>query len=110
MSRNFAGGQSAQYVTFSYVLGIAGLDRSGFDKYNPNENRGKPIFDDDFDISSAAAQQALVQICSDASTWYACGVLGLRSRVQGPPSPFISRSLHAGPVKLKDVPQMASRR
>jgi hypothetical protein len=69
MTLNFAGGEASQYVTFSLAIGVAGIDRKNYDRYKPNDFRGTPVYDDNFDISSPAAQAATLQICDEIRKW-----------------------------------------
>lgn len=52
------------YAVITIFFGIAGLDRSGIDVYNPGAYIGKPIFDNGFDLTTSEAQAGLLSICS----------------------------------------------
>ena len=47
-----------------FVWGIAGLDRSNVDQWDPTDI-GKVVYDNQFDMSSEANQQRIVDICND---------------------------------------------
>eukprot|EP00435_Cladocopium_sp_Y103_P006972 s3697_g2.t1 len=52
------------FLVITIFFGIAGLDRSGIDVYNPGAYIGKPIFDNGFDLTTSEAQAGLLSICS----------------------------------------------
>ena len=67
-------------VTLDLSWGITGIDRSTGDKWDPDDF-GSTIYDDEFDISSAEAQQFILDTCesvpgdwlaADASTSIHC--------------------------------------
>ena len=59
----FLSGSSSAYQAGVFVFGLSGIDRSDFDPYKPDLNRGTVLFDPDFDIYTAANQRALVSFC-----------------------------------------------
>eukprot|EP00603_Paraphysomonas_imperforata_P009674 CAMPEP_0114464258 /NCGR_PEP_ID=MMETSP0104-20121206/7824_1 /TAXON_ID=37642 ORGANISM="Paraphysomonas imperforata, Strain PA2" /NCGR_SAMPLE_ID=MMETSP0104 /ASSEMBLY_ACC=CAM_ASM_000202 /LENGTH=1058 /DNA_ID=CAMNT_0001637307 /DNA_START=211 /DNA_END=3387 /DNA_ORIENTATION=- len=61
----FLGFDDSSYEAISINLGISGIDRSGFNRYIPDKNRGDAKFDDGFDFSAPACQQAVVRMCED---------------------------------------------
>ena len=71
-------GSLSWYVDVSFVFGIEGVDRSDFNKYIPHVNRGNPVYDGSFDISSAVAQAGIKTACQSIRD-YACTVEGCDS-------------------------------
>jgi hypothetical protein len=67
MTENFMGGSDSSYTRIGYMFGAIpnDLDRSKFDQYYPDENRGVIKWDDDFDVYPKKNQQALLQFCED---------------------------------------------
>lgn len=64
MAQQYMGGSVDDYVGVNLVFGISGLDRTGFDKFVPHLNRGSPIFDSNFDISTTVNQNAIIDACN----------------------------------------------
>lgn len=77
----FYGDEDNTYLQGRFVIGITDIDRTGFDKYDTLSTfRGNPVYDKQFDITSEAAQNYLVQFCKTLET-YRCkdGVAGCDS-------------------------------
>jgi hypothetical protein len=64
MLNDFLMGDSGLYTKIDFVFGIGGIDRTGFDKYKPDINRGTPLFDKDFNLASSNAQTHLLSACN----------------------------------------------
>jgi len=75
MSEYYMGGSVDAYVGVIMVFGISGIDRTGFDRFEPHKNRGSPVFDPQFDISTTVAQTALIDACNKIEIT-TCGVGG----------------------------------
>ncbi|KAA8497986.1 Protein dispatched-like 3 [Porphyridium purpureum] len=68
MSDNFfISGAANSFLKVKAVYGIAGLDRSGADRYDP-EDIGEPIWDTALDLKPAVNQEALVSACLQISS------------------------------------------
>jgi len=64
MNDNFlVAGTTTSYLRVDLSWGIAGLDRSDTNKYDPSDI-GTVIWDDDFSLLSAANQQAVLDTCN----------------------------------------------
>ncbi|CAE7924119.1 DISP1 [Symbiodinium necroappetens] len=63
MTDNFYTPSSDNYAVVTIFLGIAGLDKTGIQVYDPGAFTGTAIYDDAFDLSTAEAQSALLGIC-----------------------------------------------
>ena len=64
MSEEYLGAGSASYQKAAVVFGLKDLDRTKFDRYNPDYDRGIVGFDDAFDIYTTANQLFLVDVCT----------------------------------------------
>merc|ERR1719326_825391 len=69
LNHAFRQGKTAGTTKIFLVWGLKGIDRQGASKYD-FKNKGVPIWDDTFDMSSAAAQNYLLSVCSDLRTNY----------------------------------------
>jgi hypothetical protein len=65
LTNGFLGFDDSSYETVSINLGISGIDRSGFNPYIPDKNRGDAKFDENFDLSAPACQQTIVRMCEE---------------------------------------------
>ena len=77
----FYGDEDNTYLQGRFVIGIKDIDRAGFDKYDTLSTfRGNPVYDDEFDVSSEAAQKYLLNFCTTLET-YKCkdGIAGCNS-------------------------------
>jgi len=65
LSSDFLGSQSNTYVALAFSFGISGLDRSGFDMYDPGNEpgRGVPQFDPAFSLHTLEAQNGFKNSC-----------------------------------------------
>lgn len=54
-------------INISIIWGIDGVNRGGIDRWDA-DNRGKIIWDSNFDMSSTSAQQRILDICNDLRT------------------------------------------
>jgi hypothetical protein len=68
---DFLGFDDASYEQLTLMFGISGIDRSGFNQYIPNKNRGSAIYDANYDLSKPSCQKVMEKMCSDIQT-YAC--------------------------------------
>lgn len=59
---DFSGG-STGFVQPDIVFGIDGVDRSKFEKYLPDDNRGNATFNKDFKLAPRVNQEFLVNMC-----------------------------------------------
>jgi len=66
-------GADEAYVDGRVYFGLKGLDRSGFNRYLPDKNRGTVEFDEQFDLSTAEAQASLLGFCASLRV-AECGV------------------------------------
>jgi len=64
MADNFYTPAFENYAVVTVFFGIAGLDRSGIDVYNPGAYIGQPIFDNSFDLTTSEAQAGILSICA----------------------------------------------
>ena len=64
LSDDFHRTAEAESLTVYLVWGISKLNRDGVDRWDPTDI-GKIVYDDDFDMSSEANQQRLIDICND---------------------------------------------
>ena len=64
--KDFMLGAGNEYVTMSLALGVEGIDRSDFEKWQPNDNRGDAVWDSNFDLAPAASQQTVLDACAGA--------------------------------------------
>ena len=64
LSRDFHKTSETESITVYLVWGISSLDRTNVDRWDPTDI-GKIVYDDDFDMSSEANQQRLIDICND---------------------------------------------
>jgi hypothetical protein len=56
------------YNEVVFIWGIEDLDNTGFDQFRPFETVGPAVFDEEFDISTAAAQQHILDVCTAMQT------------------------------------------
>ena len=63
VSSSFMAAEASGYTNVKLVFGIGGLDRSAYNKWQPDRNRGTAIWDPGFDLSTRAAQAAYVGAC-----------------------------------------------
>jgi hypothetical protein len=52
----------------SFIWGIQDLDNTGFDQFRPYDTVGPAVFDPDFDLGSAEAQQHILDVCTAMQT------------------------------------------
>lgn len=69
---SFLAGAEDEYREMSIVLGIVGINRDEFSRWNPDYNRGTAIFDQTdgnsstvFDLRTRGAQNALKKLCEE---------------------------------------------
>jgi len=58
----------AGYTHITLAFGIKNIDRGNFNIYEPEDDRGKAEFDDEFNLASPGCQQAVLKICEDIPT------------------------------------------
>mmetsp|Transcript_63841 Transcript_63841/g.149913 ORF Transcript_63841/g.149913 Transcript_63841/m.149913 type:complete len:1002 (-) Transcript_63841:88-3093(-) len=63
MADNFYTPAFDGYAVVTIFVGIAGLDKTGIQIYNPGAFTGTAMFEDTFDLTTAEAQQALLDVC-----------------------------------------------
>ncbi|CAK9114195.1 Protein dispatched homolog 1 (Protein chameleon) [Durusdinium trenchii] len=68
MAENFYTPAFDNYAVITVIFGIAGLDTSGINVYDPGAFIGTPIFDDSFDLTTSEAQTGMLDICSKLRT------------------------------------------
>lgn len=56
-------GTEGAFAPVQLTFGIEGVDRRGFDKYDPNGYRGAPAYKSDFNAFSRKAQQGILDTC-----------------------------------------------
>mmetsp|Transcript_22409 Transcript_22409/g.33407 ORF Transcript_22409/g.33407 Transcript_22409/m.33407 type:complete len:822 (-) Transcript_22409:315-2780(-) len=61
---DYLAGTLDRYVSVDFAFGIAGFDRSGFNRFIPAENRGKVVFQDTFDFYQTQSQIAFNTSCT----------------------------------------------
>lgn len=64
----FLSASTDDYVKATVAMGIEGIDRSDFVRWEPEDNRGTAIFNPDFDLSTTAAQEFFLQTCEALRT------------------------------------------
>jgi len=62
-SDRFLSGGEDEYAEMSIVLGISGISRPNYVRWNPADNRGTATFDETFDLRSRRAQNAVQSLC-----------------------------------------------
>lgn len=77
-SKSFFSSSTADYMSIRVTWGLSGVDRSDFNMWVPNENRGTAVFNDKFDLGDPAAQAALLAACATMRT-FECNAPGCRS-------------------------------
>ena len=78
---DFTFGAASQYNQIDMVWGVAGLDRAGFNRYEPDINRGTPVYDAAFDLADPAARAHVAATCQ-ALRDHVCAV-ARRARCRG---------------------------
>jgi hypothetical protein len=70
LTDNFMGGAESSYSPMSFVIGIKPeeIDRSMYNQYYPDINRGEVVFDGTFDIYPKANQDAIAKLCETIRT------------------------------------------
>ena len=63
LSDAYLGAGSNSYTKGTIIIGLKSLDRSKFDRYNPDYDRGTVFFEDDFTIYPTKNQQQLINVC-----------------------------------------------
>lgn len=72
LTTGFLGFDDSAYEVISINFGISGIDRSDFNPYIPDKDRGTAKFDDRFELAEPMCQQAIVRMCEDIPT-FECG-------------------------------------
>merc|ERR1711871_1740780 len=63
---NFISGEDSNYITLYTTFGLRDLDRSKYNPYEPNQDRGVVSFDEDFDFAgSRDAQKYFLKLCNE---------------------------------------------
>ena len=65
LSNDFLGAQDNAYENVQLTFGIKDIDRSSYNIYEPGKNRGKPVYDRNWDLSEPSCQKAFVKMCQD---------------------------------------------
>ena len=60
-------GEDDNTIQVSFIWGIKGISRKGVSKWDASD-RGKNVLDEDFDMSSTANQQRILDICTSLKT------------------------------------------
>lgn len=97
-SSNFAGGEEGDFVPISWSYGIEGIDRNGFDEYDPNGFRGNVVFTETFDIAASETQKFLLGVCEDLRT-LSCIPEGATEPLEGCRGPTPELVVFPGSVK-----------
>lgn len=69
MTNDFKSNNINEYSEITLAWGIKGVDRSKFNRWEPNDFRGTVQFNEDFDISSDKVQQHLLRACDLIKNW-----------------------------------------
>lgn len=77
ISETFYSPDHDRYDRTTIVWGIAGMNFDEFNQYKPDDFPAKVEFDETFDISTAAAQQAYLDMCQKLRT-LKCNAVGCR--------------------------------
>jgi hypothetical protein len=64
MSEEYLGAGAASYQKGIMIFGLKSIDRTKFDRYKPDYDRGVVSFDPDFDIYPTASQKVLLDVCT----------------------------------------------
>ena len=85
MTDNYMGGADSSYTNMGFMFGAIPkeLDRTSFDQYFPDVNRGVIKWDDDFDIYPKENQDSLVQFCQMLETHVCMDVLDEKKKLSG---------------------------
>jgi len=70
------------FARVDFVFGIKDMDFADFDVYKPDESNGKVMYDPSFDLSTAEAQQGLLDFCRWVRT-LECHLPGCHNRGDG---------------------------
>jgi len=81
LSSTFYAADVDDYSMVSFVWGIKGMDFEDFDMYRPDDYPGTVVFDDEFDMSTSASQQAVLDFCNALKT-LTCNLEGCRAPAQ----------------------------
>merc|ERR1711968_263184 len=66
LSNDFISGADSNYITLYTTFGLRDLDRSKYNPYEPNQDRGVVSFDEDFDFAgSRDAQKCFLKLCNE---------------------------------------------
>eukprot|EP00924_Labyrinthula_sp_SR-Ha-C_P009334 snap_masked-scaffold_2-processed-gene-20.7-mRNA-1 protein AED:1.00 eAED:1.00 QI:0/0/0/0/1/1/2/0/759 len=65
---DFAGGSEEQLATVFWTFGIKGIDRSGFNFFDPNGYRGEVVYDKNFDLAPSESQLTYLDVCNRLET------------------------------------------
>lgn len=68
---DFLSSSDNAYAPLRLTFGISGIDRSDYNIYIPEENRGDAKFDDNWNLAQPACQKAMIRMCDDVEV-YAC--------------------------------------
>jgi hypothetical protein len=75
IANDFFGFDEGAYETAALTFGIKTVDRSNYNIYVPDQNRGAAIFDPEFKLAQPSCQKVVVRMCEDLST-YECSEKG----------------------------------
>merc|ERR1711998_516313 len=57
------------YAQISFVWGMKDIDRSDYEQFFPNENRGEVVWDSGFDLFDSDTQDVLYDVCDRLPEW-----------------------------------------
>ena len=67
LREDFLGSSLDAYVDLTYLWGIDGVDRTGFDMFGTNSYRGSPVYSS-FDLFQESSQRSVLEACDEMIT------------------------------------------
>lgn len=77
LREDFLGSSLDAYVDLTYLWGIDGVDRTGFDMFGTNSYRGSPVYSS-FDLFQESSQRSVLEACDEMMSW-TCDAKGCAS-------------------------------
>ncbi len=71
LADDFLSADDISYEEITLTFGIKGIDRGNFNIYKPSKNRGKAVYDSDYNLAAPACQKVFVKMCADVQD-YSC--------------------------------------
>ena len=78
LREDFLGSSLDAYVDLTFLWGIDGIDRSGFDMFGTNSYRGSPMYSSSFDLFQESSQRSVLEACNEMMSW-TCDARGCNS-------------------------------